>query len=80
MTEVQYMVATATNSNIVIAVGIADPNAAGKPYPLQGEPKIGTWQPEIFNECPSCGENQHIELIDGEIVVVDNDGENADEN
>lgn len=74
--DVKYQVATATGTNIVIAVGIAG-DEGGKPYPIQGEPKIGTWQPDIFDYCPTCGEDQHIELIDGELIVVDN---TADEN
>ena len=67
---VQYQVAVATGSNRVIAVGIAG-DQGGKDYPIKGEPKIGVWAPEKFDVCPICDEDQHIELIDGEIVVVD---------
>ena len=67
---IQYMVAVANDSNRVIAVGIAG-DQGGKDYPLQGEPKIGVWAPEKFDTAPECTEEEHIELIDGEIVVVD---------
>lgn len=67
---IQYRVAVANESNRVIAVGIAG-DQGGMDYPIQGEPKIGVWAPEKFNTVPECTEDQHIELIDGEIVVVD---------
>ena len=67
---IQYQVAVATGSNRVIAVGIAG-DQGGKDYPIQGEPKIGVWAPEKFDTAPECTEDEHIELIDGEIVVVD---------
>lgn len=67
---IKYIVAVQNETNLVIAVGIAD-DQCGMDYPIQGEPKLGKWATQKFDTCPSCNSNQHIELIDGVITVVD---------
>lgn len=72
MTE--YMAVKANNSYRVLGVGIAG-EQGGMDYPIQGEPKIGTWVDYIFTSIPECSEDQHIEFnetLDGFVVV---DGE-----
>ena len=68
---IEYMAAKANDSNMVLGIGIAGEHG-GYDYPIQGEPKIGTWIDYRFTDIPVCTEEQHIEFnetLDGFIVI-----------